>query len=128
MGIQSATNAGVVVVVAAGNNGNTNIPDACQYAPSDVPEAITVGSITINNDFRSSFSNVGNCIDIFAPGSDILSASARDDVSGAVLSGTSMACPHVSGVAALILGVSPNLKANEVTEVIINEALDGNVK
>merc|ERR1712242_114387 len=126
--IQAATNAGVVVVVAAGNNGNTNIPDACQYAPSDVPEAITVGSITINNDFRSGFSNIGTCIDIFAPGSDILSASAADDVSSAILSGTSMACPHVSGVAALILGASPNLSPNEVTEVIINEALDGNVK
>merc|ERR1712241_1647662 len=63
--IQAAVRAGVTVVVAAGNNGNTNRPDACDYAPANIPQAITVGSIAINNDQRSSFSNIGNCIDIF---------------------------------------------------------------
>merc|ERR1711920_732940 len=77
--IQAAVRAGVTVVVAAGNNGNTNFPDACDYAPANSPLAITVGSITFNDDQRSGFSNIGSCVDIFAPGSQILSASSQSD-------------------------------------------------
>merc|ERR1719220_1345472 len=98
--IEAANRAGVTVVVAAGNNGNTNRPNACDYSPASVPQAITVASITFNNDRRSSFSNTGDCVDIFAPGSLISSASPASDSSLTRLSGTSMACPHVSGVAA----------------------------
>merc|ERR1712217_1016358 len=125
--IQAAVRAGVTVVVAAGNNGNTNRPDACDYAPAGIPQAITVGSITSNNDQRSSFSNIGSCIDVFAPGSAILSASHRSDTGGSILSGTSMACPHVSGVAALALGKDSNLDPFQVTDLIINAALQGRV-
>merc|ERR1712110_465237 len=126
--IAAAVRAGVTVVVAAGNSGNTNFPDACDYAPASIPQAITVGSITINNDQRSSFSNIGSCIDIFAPGSAIFSASHRSDTRGATLSGTSMACPHVSGVAALALGRDPSLDPFQVTDLIVNTAVPGRVR
>merc|ERR1712024_53313 len=110
-----------------GNNGNTNQPDACDYAPAGIPQAITVGSITIHGDQRSSFSNIGSCIDIFAPGSALFSASHRDDTRGATLSGTSMACPHVSGAAALALGRDPSLNPFQVTDLIVNTSLTGRV-
>merc|ERR1712050_329955 len=98
--IEAAHRNGITVVVAAGNAGRTSQPDACAYAPASVPQAITVGSITIDDDLRSDFSNIGSCIDVFAPGSDIFSAFSSSDSAAATLSGTSMACPHVSGVAA----------------------------
>merc|ERR1719221_2437078 len=126
--IEAANRRGVTVVVAAGNNGRTAQPDACDYAPANIPQAITVASITINADQRSSFSNIGSCIDIFAPGSDIFSASPRSDSSFATLSGTSMACPHVSGVAALVLSLSPNLNPDEVTKRILGGAQTGKVQ
>jgi len=126
--IEAANRAGVTVVVAAGNNGRTAQPDACAYAPANIPQAITVGSITINSDRRSSFSNVGSCVDIFAPGSLIFSASPSSDSSFTTLSGTSMACPHVSGVAALVLSLSPNLNPDEIAKRILGGAQTGKVQ
>jgi len=115
--IDAVTAGGIVVVVSAGNN---NI-DACEKAPAFVPSAITVGS-TDKSDSRSSFSNYGTCIDIFAPGSDVLSAGHLDDTDRTIKSGTSMACPHVAGAAALILGQNPSLSAYSVTANLISKA------
>ena len=96
--VRNAVAAGVVMVVAAGNDD----ADACGGSPGRVDEAITVGSTTVNDD-RSSFSNLGSCVDIFAPGSDITSAWHDGDAQTNTISGTSMASPHVAGAAALLL-------------------------
>lgn len=115
--IDAATIAGVVVVVAAGNS---DWP-ACDFSPAYVPSAITVGSTT-STDARSCFSNYGSCTNIWAPGSDILSAGISSDSSTATYSGTSMACPHVSGAAALVLEADPSKNTSAVLQDLLDNA------
>jgi subtilisin family serine protease len=113
--------AGTITVVAAGNDN----ADACNYSPASLPEAITVGSTTTdanNNDVRSSFSNKGQCVDIFAPGSNIYSAHIASDTAYATYSGTSMACPHIAGLAAITLHNFPHLDPEGVKQTIIADA------
>merc|ERR1712087_324346 len=115
--VEAAVNSGVVVVVAGGNSNS----DACRFSPAFVPSAITVGSTT-STDTRSSFSNYGSCTNIWAPGSNVVSADHRSDIGTRSLSGTSMACPHVSGAAAIILDADPSMKPSAVLDQMLGTA------
>jgi subtilisin family serine protease len=115
--VNNLSNSGVAIAVAAGNS-NTN---ACNSSPARAANAITVGSTT-TTDARSSFSNFGTCLDLFAPGSGILSAWATSNTATATLSGTSMASPHVAGVAALYKQANPSASASTVRNAIVNNA------
>lgn len=112
----------ITYVVSAGND-NTS---ACNQSPARVAEAITVASTT-STDARSSFSNYGSCVDIFAPGSSITSAGIASPTASAVKSGTSMAAPHVAGVAAHYLQLNPAGTAAQAQSWIISNATTGKV-
>lgn len=118
--IRNLINAGVHVAVAAGNNGD----DACNWSPASTREAVTVGG-TNTNDSRRLSSNFGQCVDVFAPGSSILSAYALDDYSTITKSGTSMAAPHVAGVMAKWLEVEPSISPSQMRHRIVSQATPG---
>jgi aqualysin 1 len=118
--VRNSVSAGVTYAVAAGNS-NAN---ACNYSPARVAEALTVGSTT-STDARSSFSNFGSCVNIFAPGSNITSAWHTSNTATNTISGTSMASPHAAGVAALYLQGAPGASPATVGSAIINNASTG---
>ncbi|GAB3436565.1 S8 family peptidase [Flindersiella endophytica] len=109
---------GVTYALAAGNDYGG---DACDGSPGRVAPAITVGS-TDSSDNRSSFSNIGSCVDIFAPGSDIESLGNSSDTATATMSGTSMATPHVTGAAALYLDANPSATPAQVASGLTDAA------
>ena len=118
--VANMRNSGVTVVVAAGNE-NQN---ACNVSPARSAAAITVGSTT-SSDSRSSFSNYGSCVDIFAPGSSITSAWSTGSSATNTISGTSMASPHVAGVAALYLADNSGASPAQVENAIFSAGSTG---
>jgi aqualysin 1 len=122
--VQRLVRDGVVAVAAAGNDYGRN---ACELSPARSPEALTVGA-TDATDTRAAFSNVGDCLDLFAPGVGITSAWHRSDSDAARLDGTSMAAPHVAGVTALYLQRRPTATPAEASAAVANMATTGVVR
>ncbi|HZB29551.1 MAG TPA: S8 family peptidase [Streptosporangiaceae bacterium] len=123
--VVNSINSGITYAVAAGNGDLLGRPvNACTQSPARVPAAITVGA-TQENDAKASFSNIGTCLDIFAPGVRITSAWRTSDTATNTISGTSMATPHVAGAAALILSGSPSLSPQQVRDTMVNNSTLG---
>jgi subtilisin family serine protease len=119
--------AGFTVAVAAGNGNFAGKPiDACNEAPAKAPNVLTVGSTT-SSDAESSFSNYGTCVDILAPGSSIFSSDYLVDNQVVTKSGTSMASPHVAGVAAQYLSLNPGATPAQVATAIKSAAVSGTI-
>jgi subtilisin family serine protease len=112
--VKASVDAGITYAVAAGNESS----DACAGSPAREPSAITVGAID-DQDHKASFSNWGKCVDLFAPGVDVMSVGITDPESTAKMSGTSMASPHVAGGIALYLAEHPDDKPADVTTALV---------
>ena len=111
--VANAVANGIPLVVAAGNSNAS----ACDYSPAREPSAITVAATT-SSDARASYSNIGTCLDVFAPGSSIKSAWYTSTTATNTISGTSMAAPHVAGLSALILEGTPSASPAQVVDAI----------
>ena len=118
--IENSVAAGVTYAIAAGNDA----VDACTVTPASAPSAITVGA-TDENDALVYFSNFGPCVKINAPGVDITSAWVGSNTATATIGGTSMAAPHVAGVAALYLSVNPSALPGAVRAALTGTATPG---
>jgi subtilisin family serine protease len=116
--VAEAIDAGVTFAVAAGNEGS----NACDVSPASEPSAITVGA-TDSDDVATPWSNWGDCVDILAPGHEITSAWIEGDDAANTISGTSMATPHVAGVAALFLEANPDATPAEVADALTANAV-----
>jgi len=121
--VDAASEQGVTTVAAAGNNNG----DTCSFSPASAPTAIAVGASN-NKDEKASFSNHGECMDLFAPGQDITSTWIGSPQADNTISGTSMASPHVCGVVAKYLGLRPRDGPAVVKAWIISQATAGILK
>lgn len=128
---QAAVDAGFVVVIAAGNNavydyGTAKVPDACDFVPAVVPDAITVGALdqmTDGKTYRAVFSNAGSCVDGWAPGVRVDQLSQFGDTTTGA--GTSFAAPLVSGLAAMWWAQNPTASAADVRAALVSSAVSG---
>ncbi|OMH79842.1 Subtilase-type proteinase psp3 [Zancudomyces culisetae] len=119
--INNSIKSGVLFVSAAGNSGD----DACKYSPASAKEVIVVGATDIT-DTRTSTSCYGACVDIFAPGKSITSAFKGSNTATAIYSGTSMAAPHISGLAAYyIMTSSKKLSVQQLRDKILSSGIKG---
>lgn len=121
--VANSIKAGVHYVVAAGNEDQ----NACDVSPARGDKALTVGA-TDKRDQRASFSNWGSCVDIFAPGVDITSAWHTSNSKTNTISGTSMAAPHVAGVAALWLQTDSELGTTALFNKLVSDGVGDRVK
>ena len=122
LAVNAAVKAGLHFAVAAGNDD----ADACDYSPAAAENAITVGASTLS-DTKAYFSNYGKCVDIFAPGLNILSTYIGSDTATAILSGTSMASPHVCGILSYFLSLSPKTDSMFSTAAITPKQMKENL-
>ena len=121
--VTRSVNAGIVYAVAAGNNNGAN---ACNYSPARAFRALTVGA-TDSSDARASFSNLGRCVDLFAPGVNISSTWIGGNYATASLSGTSMASPHVAGIVANYLQGNPSSSPTATVSAVMSQITSGKV-
>jgi len=119
--VQSSINSGVTYVAAAGNNAGA---DACGYSPSGVTDAIVVAAIG-GMDAQTTYTNVGSCVDLYAPGTQIYSAINTSDTAVQLNSGTSQSAAFVAGAAALYLQANPGASPAEVSQAIVTSATAG---
>lgn len=113
LAVNAAVEVGLHFAVAAGND-NAN---SCNYSPAAAEKAVTVGATTLQDE-RAYFSNYGTCNDIFAPGYNILSAWIGSKYATNMISGTSMASPHVCGLLAYFLSLQPDSDSSYAVEEI----------
>lgn len=118
--VRRVVDAGFVVVVSAGNSGR----DACFQSPAREPSAVTIAA-TDQNDTKTSWSNYGSCVDLFAPGSAIVSAGHTSDTQLTIKSGTSMSAPHVAGAFALLKDEFSSYTPAQLETVLKDRATPG---
>ncbi len=115
--VTASIESGVAYSLSAGNSSD----NACNYTPGRTPKAITVGA-TKKSDDEAPFSNYGSCVDIYAPGASITSAWYTSNSAINTISGTSMAAPHVAGVAALYNQLYPGASATKIRNQVVQQS------
>ena len=118
--IGASIKTGITYAAGAGNSSD----DACDFTPSGIKQVITVAASDIP-DHQASFSSFGPCVDVYAPGVNILSLGIASDTATAVMTGTSMSSPHGAGVAALYLDKHPDASPKEVQKAVVSAATKG---
>lgn len=121
--VNNLSGAGVFVAVAAGNSN----ADACNYSPASAAYVTSVAAST-SSDYKASYSNYGSCVELYAPGSGIKSAWIGSGTTETnTINGTSMASPHVAGVAALYKANFGDKAWSTINSWIINNSTTGRI-